>query len=441
MDQGDRNGRALFRARYVLTSLGVETRFTARGDALRGKLDLSSHGPVTNPVTGEPIKHLNFTVEGDGSLRVDDPPALRGTRTEIGDLLSLERLVEQLGASLAKRVSQVSALCERLQRMGLHTSIDGERVTGITRLVMAPQGTATLEIDEHGLVARYLVPSTGDKARLPLGELPIDIEQLNQRSDLERLLAEPVARAFEQRPRRSTAEAEIVLETPVAGSSAAPTPRARSGQPPTLQELVTRFGTGAFPKPGFTIGRPLLVDGQEIRFIANHTQGHAFEVQLRGKEEVLWQGQLELEGMGSLTEWLPQVLDGSPSVEVLDDEPVTEPRALENRLVGGLLPPAVNESWVSDVRVEEDDGVEVRYRGLNVGGVTFGAPRVLPKSAFATSYLPYDGGHRMRVKVVAVHDTTVAYQRVDEAGVPVGSPKESGLIVFLSNFVAESAAS
>ena len=93
-----------------------------------------------------------------------------------------------------------------------------------------------------------------------------------------------------------------------------------------------------------------------------------------------------------------------------------------------------------DVRVEEDDGVEVRYRGLNVGGATFGAPRVLPKPAFEASYLPAAGGYRLLVRVLEVSPSAVVYQRLDAQRAPVGTPKESPLVVFLANFVAESAA-
>jgi hypothetical protein len=442
MPNNDQENQALFQARYVLTSLGIETRFTARGDALRGEIDLTLHAPLRNPITGEAISHLAFSIESDGSLRVDDPPPLRGTRADITGLVSMDRLIEHLGATLLERVSRVSGHCERLQRMGLDTSIDGERVAGILRVAMEPEGTATLEVDEHGLVARYLVPSYGDKSPLPLGELRFDLEMIEDRSDLEISLAEPVARALKQRPRRTPQPTrEITLEAPVPRKGKAPkAPKVTSDQPPSLRELAAHFGASAFPKPGFSIGRRLLLEGRQVRFIARHTKGNHFDVVLRGQSEVLWQGELELDEMGSIEDWITEVLGGSPQVQAVDDDLISDAEDAQPSMIAGLLPPVPHECWVMDVRIEEDDGVEVRYRGLNVGGMTFGAPRVLPKPAFEASYLPSANGYRMLIQVLEVSESAVSYQRLDSERAPVGTPKESALVVFLANFVAESAA-
>jgi hypothetical protein len=439
MSNSDQQNQALFQARYVLTSLGVETRFTARGDGLRGEIDLSLHAPLRNPITGEPISHLAFSIESDGSLRVDDPPPLRGTRADIGGLVSMDRLIENLAATLLERVSRVSRHCERLQRMGLDTSIDGERVAGILRVAMEPEGTATLEVDEHGLVARYLVPGYGDKSPLPLGELRFDLEMITDRSDLEIALAEPVAQAFSRRPRRSPEPSrEISLEAPVQREARAP--EVTSDRPPSLKDLVTHLGASAFPKPGFSIGRRLLLEGREVRLIARHSKGNHFHVVLRGQAEVLWQGELELDQMGGVEDWVTQVLGGRPHVQAVDDDLVSDAEHAQPSMIAGLLPPVPNECWVMDARIEEDDGAEVRYRGLNVGGMTFGAPRVLPKPAFEASYLPSANGYRMLIRVLTVSESTVSYQRLDSERSPVGTPKESSLVVFLANFVAESAA-
>jgi hypothetical protein len=248
-----------------------------------------------------------------------------------------------------------------------------------------------------------------------------------------------VARALKERPRRSPQPTrEISLEAPLARQPR--TPSAPSDQPPSLKTLAAHFGASAFPKPGFSIGRPLLLEGREVRYIARHTKGSHFHVTLRGQTEVLWQGELELSEMGTLEEWVTRVLGGSPLVEAVDDDLVSEAGDALPSTVAGLLPPVPNECWVMDVRIEEDDGLEVRYRGLNVGGMTFGAPRVLPKPAFEASYLPSANGYRMLIRVLDVSESTVRYQRLDAERATVGSPKESALVVFLANFVAESAA-
>jgi hypothetical protein len=46
----------------------------------------------------------------------------------------------------------------------------------------------------------------------------------------------------------------------------------------------------------------------------------------------------------------------------------------------------------------------------------------------------------MLIRVLTVSESTVSYQRLDSERSPVGTPKESSLVVFLANFVAESAA-
>jgi hypothetical protein len=439
MSNNAQENKALFQARYVLTELGVETRFTARGDALRGSIDLSLQAPLRNPVSGESIPHLAFTIEANGFLRVDDPPPLRGRRTNISNLISLDRLVEHLGATLVERVSRVSAHCEQLQRIGLDTSMDAERVTGLLRISMQPEGTVMLEIDEHGLVARSLVPGMGDTSPLPLGNLRFELDTIDDCSDLEIALAEPVARALKERPRNSPQPTrEISLDTPVA--KRAPVPKPRSDLPPSLQQLATHFGSTAFPKPGFTIGRQFLLEGREIRFIANHTKGSHFHVTLRGQAEVLWRGEIELDQMGNVEDWVTGILGCRPQVQAVDDGLVADAADSQLSMIAGLLPPIPNECWVMDVRIEDDDGSEVRYRGLNVGGKTFGAPRILPKPFFEASYLSSGNGFRMLIRVLDVTDTSVTYQRLDSARAPVGTPRESTLVVFLANFISESAA-
>jgi hypothetical protein len=428
------DSRALFQARYVLTTLGVETRFTARGDALKGELEPDEHHPIRNPVSGEPIEHVAFTVRADGTLHLDDPPALRGLPGLcFAEVVSIERLLEQIGDALERRVASISSICEKLQRMGIDSQIDGERVVGVAQVDLDTAGVAALEIDDDGLAARYVVPALGDRSRVSLEGFAIDLDEVSDRVDIELALASRVEATLAGRRKRAPAPAAVprTREAPA---------RLRDGRnTPTLSELAARLGDEAFLRPGFTLGRALQIDGEPARFIAEHVKGQSFRARVRTRTAVLWQGELELSSVSDLEEFIPGVLTGTPSVSIPQEETATPSSARD--LVAGLLPPVANEVWVMDVRVEEDDGVEIRYRGLNVGGITFGAPRVLPRPAFESSYAPTgDGGYRMLVQVLEVADDMVTYRRLDAKRLPAGTPRSCPLIVFLANYVAEAAA-
>lgn len=434
MENQPTDSRTLFQARYVLTTLGVETRFTARGDALKGELAPGQHHPIHNPVTGEPIEHVAFTVRADGTLQLEDPPALRGLPGLcFAEVVSIESLLAQIGGALERRVASISSVCEQLQRMGIDSQIDGERIVGVAQVDLDTAGIAVLEVDDDGLAARYVIPALGDRTRISLEGFAIDLRELPDRVDLELALASRVEETLARRRGRAQASAT--------GPS---TPEAPAGlrkgrNTPTLSQLAARLGDDAFLRPGFTLGRALQIDGEPARFIAEHVKGQSFRARVQTRSATLWQGEIELGSISDLEEFIPSVLAGAPSVSTRKEETATS--SAERALVAGLLPPVANEVWVMDVRIEEDDGIEVRYRGLNVGGITFGAPRVLPRPAFESAYAPTgDGGYRMLVQVLEVADDAVTYQRLDAKRKPVGTPKSCPLIVFLANYVAEAAA-
>jgi hypothetical protein len=435
--------RKLFQARYALTALGVETRFTARGDALKGEISPEEQRPLANPVTGEAIGHLSFTVDLGARLRVDDPPALRGIEVDGETIISLSGLLDDIAAGLDARFARVSALCEQVQRVGFEARIDAERMLGIARVDLDAVGTVVLEASQRGVLARQLIPAFGDRTPLSLGELPVDLEQIRDRVDLELALAARAEEALAHRPTRGADAAapdavELAVEaSPEARSAARPADPSRA---PALQALAQYFGSDALLRPGFTIGRPIQVGGEAARFIAEHVKGQQFKASVRTRREILWQGDVELSQMGSLEDFVTDKLGGTPAVAGVADDLAPELNGGERTLVAGLLPPVANETWVMDVRVEDDDGVEVRYRGLDVGGTAFGAPRVLPKAAFESSYLSSSNGYRMLIRVTRVEDNVVSYQRLDAQRQPVGGTRQSPLIVFLANFVAEAAA-
>jgi hypothetical protein len=270
-------------------------------------------------------------------------------------------------------------------------------------------------------------------SRVSLEGFAIDLNELADRLDLELALASRVEATLARRRGRAQASAA----TP--RTREAPAGLRKGRNTPTLSQLAARLGDEAFLRPGFTLGRALQIDGEPARFIAEHVKGQNFRARVQTRSATLWQGEIELGSISGLEEFIPSVLAGAPSVSTSQEETATASAARD--LVAGLLPPVANEVWVMDVRIEEDDGVEVRYRGLNVGGITFGAPRVLPRPAFESAYAPTgDGGYRMLVQVLEVADDAVTYKRLDAKREPAGTPKGCPLIVFLANYVAEAAA-
>ena len=113
------------------------------------------------------------------------------------------------------------------------------------------------------------------------------------------------------------------------------------------------------------------------------------------------------------------------------------------KLVAGLRPPSAGQNWVMEVRVESDDGEEIRYKGVNVAGGTYGAPRVLPKIAFEATYTADPKNrksHRMRVQISSVDDENVHYVKIDAQLRPVGPERIVSAVGFLANFMLDAGA-
>jgi hypothetical protein len=99
-----------------------------------------------------------------------------------------------------------------------------------------------------------------------------------------------------------------------------------------------------------------------------------------------------------------------------------------------MIPPVPGEIWIMDVHVEQEGPEEIRYVGLNAQGGRQGAPRVLPRHAFEKVFLPHGMRHRIFVKVAAVTDTHVSYQRVNLDHRPVAAARQLKLEIFLATF-------
>ena len=421
----------LFRVRRVLATLDVATRFTSRGDALKGELTVWEG--LSNPVSGEAIRHIAFTVAGDGRLRLDDPPAVRGLQGP--DALaarSVDDLVALIRSGLARRMSALQEQCTRLRRLGLEPEPDAERVVASVRVGIDAVGVAVLEVGDGGLVARYLVPALGgDRSPVPLGGFTVALDQADDRVDLELMVGAGVD-AARRRHAPARARAPEPAPQPVAAGPAAK-------EDLSLGRLAPALGEGASLLPGFVAVRSFRVGEREVRLELRHREAQRFDAELVDAAGTIWTGCVDLETIGEISEVVFDLLDASPRASRRPGAAVAR-GAPDPRLVAGLLPPVAGEVWVMDVSIEEDDDHEIRYRGMSVGGISFGAPRVLPRAAFDAAYVAVAGGHRMLVQVVEVADDSVSYQRLDARRNPVGTPKRCPLVVFLANFVVEAAA-
>lgn len=323
--------RVLYEVRRNLSALGVETRFTARGDRLMGAVQLSGPQVLRGAAGRPPIESVSFTVEGDGLLRVDKPEAFQGLLGPHGaKVASLDDLAEAWRRAIDARYAKLRSDQMRLRGLGLDARPDPSGLRLVARLELASLGVARLEFDGERLLVREL---EGGDTPVSFGDLELDLAQFGDRSDLELFLSSEVERLAPKRgPKRVTS-------------------------------------------------------------------GHHFVPDI------------ELDEVSSDT----------------------------STLVAGLLPPNVGERWVMEVRVDSDDGEEVRYRGIDITGSSYGAPRVLPKAAFDRVYRRYAQGFRMLVEVTAVGDENVTYVKLDRDRSPEGPERNVSLAAFLANFTAESA--
>jgi hypothetical protein len=429
----------LCRARRALEALDVPTRVTPSGDVLKGELTVWEG--LANPVSGEAIRHICFTLAGDGRLQLDDPPALRGL--EGPDCLAartLDDLVDPIRQGLARRMAGLQELCTKLRRLGVEPEPDAERIVASVRVNLDALGVAVLEASDRGLVGRSLVPVLGsDRSAIALGGFEVPIDDATDRVDLELMVGARVEAARKEcaapQGRHAQSVAAAAAETPAA-APAAETPATKEALP--LAALARALGEGAMLQPGFAALRRFRVGDRDVWMELRHREAQRFDAELAHAGGTLWAGSLDLETVGELEEVVCELLDAAPRGASAGAGGVAH-SAPDAGIVAGLRPPAAGEVWVMEVRVEEDDGHEIRYRGVDVGGTAFGAPRVLPKAAFDAAYVAAPGGHRMLVQVVEVGDDSASYQRLDVRRAPVGTPKRCPLVVFLANFAAEEA--
>jgi hypothetical protein len=207
--------------------------------------------------------------------------------------------------------------------------------------------------------------------------------------------------------------------------------------------LLEACGPDTALLPGARIARDVAFEGGPARLVAELRDGGVFAAQLLRNDAMLWHGDVDLAALANwdrLAARIARERNAPAAPKAAGDEPTRAWGPKEEALTRGLLPPIVGEIWVMDVRVEDDDEHEVRYRSVNIGGEEYGAPRVLARKYFEETFVASQNGYRMLVRVLEVGAESVVYQRISLQRELAGKPRSAPMIVFLANFMPEAAA-
>jgi hypothetical protein len=209
-----------------------------------------------------------------------------------------------------------------------------------------------------------------------------------------------------------------------------------------LGALLEAFGPDADLVAGATLEHAVAFERRAAQLVATLRKDGRLDVRLVRRDELVWEGEMEVADVGRWSSFSAKL--PAPRAEPAAADPPRQAARpwseREEQLARGLLPPATGETWIMDVRVDDDDGGEVRYRGVNIGGEEYGAPRILPKTAFEDMFIASANGYRMLVRVLEVGEHEVAYQRLSAQRTLAGKPRRCPMIVFLANFLPEAGA-
>jgi hypothetical protein len=228
-----------------------------------------------------------------------------------------------------------------------------------------------------------------------------------------------------------------------AARTEAPIARAQGGAV-SLRAILEAFGPDAELKTGACLAKDVLFEKAPARLAAELRDGGKLVARVLRDQRVLWEGEADLAALSNwelLSARIARERSAPPSAKPPPrEEPVRAWGPKEEALTRGLLPPIVGETWVMDVRIEDDDEHEVRYRSINIGGEEYGAPRVLARTYFEETFVASQNGYRMLVNVLEVGSEHVVYQRISAQRELAGRARSCPMIVFLANFMPEAAA-
>jgi hypothetical protein len=213
-----------------------------------------------------------------------------------------------------------------------------------------------------------------------------------------------------------------------------------------LGPLLEALGPDATLAHGAQLDLGVVFERQPAQLAMTLRKDGRLDVRLARGDALVWEGEMDVADVGRWSSFAARIARGeAPTAKARPAPPDVESRTSgwtekEEQLARGLLPPVVGETWVMDVRIDDDDGGEIRYRGVNIGGEEYGAPRVLPKTAFEDMFVAARNGYRMLVRVLEVREHDVVYQRMTAQRALAGKPRGCPMIVFLANFLPEAGA-
>ena len=216
------------------------------------------------------------------------------------------------------------------------------------------------------------------------------------------------------------------------------------GNAASLGSILETFGPDAELKTGACLAKDVLFEKTPARLATELRDGGKLVARVLRGQSVLWEGETDLAELSNwdlLSQRIARERSAPPTAKPAPrEEPVRAWGAKEEALTRGLLPPIVAETWVMDVRVEDENEREIRYRSINIGGEEYGAPRVLARAFFEETFVITQNGYRMLVRVLEVGEDSVVYQRLSAQRELAGGARSCPMIVFLANFMPEAAA-
>lgn len=217
-----------------------------------------------------------------------------------------------------------------------------------------------------------------------------------------------------------------------------------AGSAASLGSILDAFGPDAELKTGACLAKDVVFERAPARLAAELRDGGKVIARLVRGQSVLWQGEADLAALSNWEQLSARIARERAAPPAAMPDPREEPArawgAKEEALTRGLLPPIVAETWVMDVRVEDENEREIRYRSINIGGEEYGAPRVLARAFFEETFVITQNGYRMLVRVLEVGEDSVVYQRISAQRELAGRARSCPMIVFLANFMPEAAA-
>jgi hypothetical protein len=322
----------------------------------------------------------------------------------------------------------MKSVADRLEKIGIPSEQDREKASVIGKLELAGLGVLNLEGDERGFIATILESPTGGPA-IWLGDVPVPLENFEDKTDLELHLTQIAEKARDKPASEAPPPVQTVSAKPAAKSS--------KGIP--LQDLASALGAEVLINPGITVGRDLNVADKPVRFLARHEQGDIFVGKIATAEGPAWSGRFEINSFPGVEAFVSQVM-GVEQVVPTEPKPAQAKSVFDAELSMGYQLPVVGELWIMNFLIEQEDETEVRYVGLNNEGQPFGAPRVLPREAFAKTFIDTGTGvYQILAEVAQVDGGEVTYHRLDAERQRTGSTTTSKLAVFLANFYPQAA--